>query len=181
MFEEMRRKMERALAFVSQDLAGVKTGRAKPSLIEHVSVEAYPGQKLSLVELASITAPDAHLLVVSPWDKSILSAVAKALQVASLGLNPVVDGEVIRISVPPLTSERREELVKLVRQKIESGRQMLRTVRNETKRLIEEMKGDAGVSEDDIERNLEQVQKVLDEFMGKLEELGKAKEQELLQ
>lgn len=180
MFEEMKKKMDSVIGFVSEDLKQVKTGRAKPSLIEGVMVEAYGGM-MHLKELASISAPDTHLLTVSPWDRSVLSAIEKALAKSSLGVNPVVDGEMIRIALPALTQERREEMVKLVKQQIESGKQMLRGVRNDTKKLVEDQKGDAGVSEDDIKQQLEQMQKLFEEWNEKLEAVGKEKEVELLQ
>lgn len=181
MFDLMKQKMDRVLSVVEGDLAQIKTGRAKPSLIEHISVEAYPGQRLELREVASISAPDPHLLVISAWDKSIVGTIAKALSTGGMGLNPVVEGEMIRIGVPPLTQERREELVKMVAQRIESGRAMMRGVRSDEKKAIEETKGSAGVSEDDIAHNLAEMQKLVDDYLAKLEALGEAKEKELLE
>lgn len=180
MFDQMKKNMDTVLSLVSDDLKQVKTGRAKPSLIEDVQIEAYGGS-MALKEVASIAAPDSHLLTVSPWDKGLLESIEKGIAKSNLGINPVVDGDMIRISLPALTQERREEMVKLVSQRIEAGRQMLRNVRNDAKRDIENSKGDAGISEDDIEKNLKDMQKVYEEWMDKIEDIGKEKETELMQ
>lgn len=180
MFDEMKQNMDKVISLVSNDLKQIKTGRAKPSLIEDVQIEAY-GSMMHLRELASISAPDTHLLTVSPWDKSVLGAIEKGLAKSSMGLNPVVDGDMIRIALPALTQERREEMVKMVKQHIESGRQMLRGVRNDTKKEVEDQKGSSGVSEDDIESQLEEMQKHYDEWMKKLDAVGEEKEKELMQ
>jgi ribosome recycling factor len=181
MFEGLKNSLQQVLDIVSDDLKQIKAGRAKPSLIEHLKVEAYEGQIMPLIELASITAPDPHLLVITPWDKSILESIEKSLSKSDLSLNPVVDGDLIRIAVPPLTQERREELVKLVKQRIESGRQMIRSTRNDQKKEIDDMKGKPDVSEDDIERHLEEMQTIVDQFNEKLEEIGNQKEAELME
>lgn len=180
MFDDMKKKMDAVIGFVTEDLKQVKTGRAKPSLIEGVMVEAY-GSMMHLRELASISAPDTHLLTVAPWDRSVLAAIEKALAKSTLGVNPVVDGEMIRIALPALTQERREEMVKLVKQQIESGKQMLRGVRNDFKKAIEDQKGSAGISEDDIKAQLDEMQKLFESWNEKLEAVGSDKEKELMQ
>ncbi|MFC1653311.1 ribosome recycling factor [Patescibacteria group bacterium] len=180
MFDELKQKMNTVLDLVADDLKQVKTGRAKPSLIEDVQIEAYGGM-MPLREVASINAPDTHLLVVSPWDKGLLAEIEKGLAKSNLGVNPVVDGDLIRIALPALTEERRVEMVKLVKQRIESGKQMLRGTRNDEKRDIENKKGAAGISEDDIEKELEDMQKVYEDYMKKLDVIGEDKEKELMQ
>ena len=179
LLEEFQTQAQEVLQLAEQDLRSVKTGRAKPALVEDVKVEAY-NTRMTLKELASITAPSPKQINVSPWDKSLLEVIEKALASSDLNINPVVDNDLIRINIPPLTQEIREELVKLVRQKLESARAMLRQARSETKTQIEAKKGESGVSEDDIHRYLEELQKVTDEFMEKLDELEKAKESELM-
>lgn len=174
------RDADKVIEVVLGDMATVKTGRAKPSLIENVSVEAY-GTMMKLMELANISAPDTTLLHVQPWDKGNLQAIEKGIQAANLGLNPVVDGDLIRIAIPMLTQERREEMVKLVKQKLEAGKQMLRDVRQKHKKMIDGEKGQPGVSEDLIESNLEDLQKSVDAYIARLEELSLAKEKELMQ
>lgn len=181
MFDDMKQKMQGVVDLMKQDLNGVKTGRAKPSMIEQIKVEAYAGTWMPLLELSSINAPDPHMLLVQPWDHSVTAKIEKALATAEIPLNPVVDGNVIRITIPPLTEETRKEMVKLVKQKIESGKEMLRGIRNDVKREIDNQKDDAGVSEDDIKSWLEEMQKINDNFMKTLEDLGDAKEKELME
>lgn len=175
-----RKKMEGVVALVRDDLQTVQTGRAKPSMVEGVKVEAYPGTYMEIREVGTITAQDPHCLVIKPWDQSVLGKLEKALQEANLGINPVVDGEIIRLVVPSLNEERRLELVKLVKQKIESGKAMLRQVRGEVKKEIDNQKDEAGVSEDDIHRFYDSLQKLIDDFNEKLDELEKNKEKELM-
>ena len=174
-----KKQTEELIELIRDDLKSVKTGRAKPSLIENIKVEAY-ASKMTLKELASISAPDPHSLIVSPWDKTVLEAIEKAVSSSSLNLHPVVDGDLIRIQIPALTEETRKDLVKLVAQKLESGRKLLRQLRNETKKEIEDLKGKPGVSEDDIKQWIKDLQGFIDETTSRIEELGKAKEKELM-
>lgn len=178
LISEARAEMEVVIDVVRDDLATIKTGRAKPSLVEQVQVEAY-NTKMPLIELATISAPDPHLLIIQPWDESIIEDMARGIATSELNLNPVVDGSLIRIQISPLTEERREELVKLVGHKLESGRVLLRQARQEVKKKIEGMKGQPGVSEDDIHRLLGELEKLTDEFIGRVEEIGRSKEEEL--
>lgn len=174
-----QQKISKSYEHVLQDVRSLRTGRASVQLLDPVRVEAY-GTQMSLVEVASVTAPDATLLVVSPWDKSLITSIEKAIASAGLNLNPVVDGQIIRIAVPALTQERRQEMVKLLHQKIESGRVTVRTIRTETKQEIEEQKGGAGVSEDDIKLELDELDKEVKLALTKLDELQAQKEKELL-
>ncbi|MBU0619098.1 ribosome recycling factor [Patescibacteria group bacterium] len=177
-----RQKLSQVLTLATEDLDSIKTGRAKPALIENIRVDgAYPGTTLELRELASISSSDSQQLIVKPWDQGILAAIEKAIAASNLGLNPVVDNDLIRIKIPPLTAERREELVKLVWQKIESSRILIRQVRSEIRDEINQQKGEAGVSEDDIHQWFEDLQQLTDDYIKKLEDLGKAKEAELKQ
>jgi ribosome recycling factor len=169
----LKSRLDQAIEVVKKDLSTVRTGRAKPSIVEEVKVEAY-GTYMSLRELATISAPDPSLITISPWDKSLVGAVA------GLNLNAVVDGDVIKIAIPPLTQERREELVKLVHQKIESGKVMTRQIRTEVKEEIEAQKGESGISEDSIKSWLESMQKSVDATIVKIEEIGRDKEKELM-
>jgi len=182
MLTQARDSFEGVVGVIRGDLATVRTGRARPELIDQVEVEAYEGQpRLKLMELASITAPDPHQLIVKPWDQSVLEKVEKALNLADLGMSPVVDGEIIRLAIPALTEERRKDLVLLVHKKLEAGRNLLRGERQQIKEKIEGQKGQPGISEDDIFQQLEELQKLTEEFMAKIDELGKAKEAELMQ
>ena len=170
---------DKVLEVVAGDMATVKTGRAKPSLIENVSVEAY-GTRMKLLELANISVPDPAMLVVSPWDKGNLSAIEKGIASAGLNINPIVEGDHIRIAIPALTQERRLEMVKLVKQKTETGKQMLRDVRQKHKKLIDDQKGKPGVSEDTIASELKTLQDTFDMYGTKLESMAQDKEKELM-
>ena len=172
-------RLDGAIEVVKKDLSTIRTGRAKPALVENVKVEAY-GTYMELRELASITAPDTTLLVISPWDRSLINAIANGIRKAELNVNPIVDGEVVKIAIPSLTQERREELVKLTHQKLEAGRVLIRQIRTEIKNEIEKLEDESGVSEDDIKKWLESMQKSVDDYMSKIDALGKDKEAELM-
>ena len=172
-------KFEKTLDFVQENFATLRTGRASSQLLDGVSVEAY-GSRMALHEVASISTPDTQLLVVKPWDKSLLSAIEKAVQVAQLNLNPIVDGDIIRIIVPALTQERRAEMVKSLHQKEEEAKVMFRSIRSDVRKDIEKQDGEAGVSEDDIKAEVEELDATVKDYVVKLEELAKKKEQELM-
>ncbi len=169
---------DKLLNVFQDDISTVRTGRAKPSIVENVSVEAYGGY-MKLMELASITAPDSSMIIIKPWDQTVMGAIEKAIQISDLHLNPVVDGQQIRISIPQLTGERREELVKLVSQKRHKAEEMLRDIRTKYKKQIDAQKGEPGISEDDIKRDLESLQKKTDEYVKKLANISTRKEEEL--
>ncbi len=175
----LKTRLETTLEVVKKDLGSVRTGRAKPSLVEDVRVEAY-GTVMTIKELATISAPDTSLILIAPWDKGLVSAIATGIQKAGLNIQPIVDSDTVKIAIPSLTQERREELVKLVHQKIEGGRVMVRGVRTEIKEEIEAQEGEAGISEDSIKMWLSSMQKQIDEYMLKLDELAKEKEKELM-
>jgi ribosome recycling factor len=172
-------RLQSAKDAVVKDLSTVRTGRAKPSLVEDVKVEAY-GTIMTIKELATISAPDTTLLVISPWDRSLVAAIAAGINKAGLNIQPVVDGESVKIAIPALNEERRLELVKLVHQKIESGKVLVRQIRTEVKAEIEAQEGESGVSEDNIKTWLAEMQKQIDAMVLALEELGKEKEKELM-
>lgn len=172
-------KFEKVLNHAQNDFATLRTGRATAQLLDGVLVEAY-GTKMALNEVASISTPDTQLLVVKPWDKSLLQEIEKGIQLAQLNLNPIIDGDIIRIAVPTLTQERRQEMVKSLHQKEEAARIILRNVRSEVRKEIEKQEGSSGVSEDDIKAETEELDETVKEYINKLETLVKQKEQELL-
>ena len=175
----LKTRLENSLEVVRKDLSSVRTGRAKPSMVEDVKVEAY-GTLMSLKELATLSAPDTSLIMIAPWDKGLVAAISSGIQKSGLNLQPIVDGDVIKIALPSLTQERREELTKLVHQKIEAGKVMIRQVRSEIKEEIEAQEGESGISEDSITMWLESMQKTVESYMIKIEELGKDKSKELM-
>ena len=175
----LKNRLELAIDVVKKDLSTVRTGRAKPSLVEDVKVEAY-GTYMAIKELATISAPDTSLIVIAPWDKGMVAAISAGIQKSGLNIQPIVDAGTVKISIPALTQERRQELVKLVHQKLEAAKVMIRQIRTEIKEEIEAQEGEAGVSEDSIKMWLESMQKSVDQYMLKIEELGKDKEKELM-
>lgn len=177
-FSSFDHKVKKVIDHLVLDLKSLRTGRASGQLLDPVRVEAY-GAKMKLVELANVSAPDPNLLVVSPWDRSLLSAIEKAIASAGLNFNPVVDGELIRITVPPLTQERRQELIKTLHQKIEGSKVVVRTIRTETKQEIEKQKSQGNVSEDDIARELKKLEENVQIVLAELDKICESKESEL--
>src|SRR3989338_6793136 len=149
--DNARGKFEKALEVVNGDLATIRTGRAKPDLVSNLDVIAY-GQKMKLYELANITAPDTSLITITPWDKGVIKDIEKAINDSHMQLSPNVSGDMIRVPIPALTEERRKDFVKLLHQKMESGRVLVRQVRGEVKEEIDALENEAGVSEDDTKR-----------------------------
>jgi ribosome recycling factor len=178
-FNQFVVKADKTLDHIRNDISSLRTGRASAQMLDMVNVEAY-GTQMKINELANVSVPDPTLLVISPWDKSVLGAIEKAINVSGLNLHPVVDGQIVRIAVPPLTEERRKEMVKLLFQKIESGRVMLRNVRGDVKKEIEKLKDTSGVSEDDIKADLEELDKRVKDYMDKIEKLSADKEADLM-
>lgn len=177
---ESNKKLEAALHHFKQELAGIRAGRANPSLIENIPVDVYGG-RMKLIEVGNISAPQPSLLTVQIWDVSILQNVIKAIQQANLGLNPSNEGTLIRLPIPPLTAERREEFTKLLHQKMEESRVQIRQVRQE-ERNIWKGKIDTGeFGEDELFRREKLLQEMIDKHMIEIENLGKVKEEELLQ
>jgi ribosome recycling factor len=174
-----KQKLQKVLDVLQDDLATIRTGKASPALVENLVVTAYEGTtKLKVMELATVGAPDAKTLVITPFDPSTIHDLQKGIELSSAGFNPIIDGHILRISVPPLSTERRQELIKAMKHKLENGRVMVRQVRHE---MIDDMKKDYEGREDDIKRFEKEVQKAVDETIEIIESWGKQKEQELLQ
>ncbi len=176
---QTREKMQKVLDVLHSDLSTVRTGRAAPSLVENIVISAYGGSaKLKVMELATIGAIDTQTLTVTPFDGSIIGEIQKGIIESGAGLNPVIDGQLIRISIPMLSEERRAELIKLMKQKLENGKIMVRQARHEA---MEEIKKDKEIGEDEVIRLEKEVQKATDDTMAKIDEMGKKKEEELMQ
>lgn len=174
-------KMQKVVDSVQSDISGIRTGRATPSLVENIMVPAYGGtQMMRVLEVASITAPDPQMLVISPWDKSIIGDIRKGILEANMGMNPSIDGEVIRIAFPPLTTEDREKYVKLLSAKLENGKVMIRQVRADEMHDIKKQLEEKILTEDDAKDLETKAQELTDLYVGKIESLGEAKKQELL-
>lgn len=173
-------KMQKSIGTLKRELATIRTGRANPALIEHVKVE-YAGVPTPLNQIAGISAPAARLLVVQPWDRGTILNIEKAILKSELGLNPTSDGTVIRLEIPPLTEERRQGLIKVVRRRVEESRVAIRNLRREA---LEELKGlekNKDISQDEYKRALDQLQKLTDGFIARAGQFGEDKEAELME
>lgn len=173
-------KMRKAVVHLKEDLASIRTGRAAPVLLQRVTVEYY-GAPVPLNQLASITVPEPRLLVLTPFDKSSISRIEKAIQASDIGVTPSNDGNVIRLAFPPLTEERRKELVKTVHHRAEEGRVAVRNVRRHAKEELERLERDAAISEDDLMRAEKELQKLTDRYVAEIDEIQTHKEQELME
>jgi ribosome recycling factor len=174
--------MNKVLDALKRELVSVRTGRATPALVENlpVMVESY-GSSMPLKQLGSIAAPDARLLVVNPWDKSTLRDIERAIASAGMGLNPGNDGQVIRIPIPPLTGERRQALVKVVKKHAEEAKVRVRNVRREYNELIKEANDGKDITDDEAKRLMEKVQQSTDANVKKVDDICAAKEKEVLE
>jgi ribosome recycling factor len=173
-------KMRKAVEALRKDLASLRTGRATPALVDQIRVEYY-GVPTPLNQVATITVPEARLIVIQPWDKSVLTKIEKAILKSDLGVNPVNDGNVLRLQIPPLTEERRKQLVKMVRKRVEEGRVALRNLRREAMEELREQEKNKKLSQDEHKRALEQLQRLTDSFISQVEQIGQSKETELME
>lgn len=177
---DTRSRMEKAMEALLRELGAVRTGRASPSLVERVQVSQY-GTEMPLNQLANIAAPEARMLTITPWDKSALGAIEKALRKSELGLNPTNDGSMIRIVIPPLTEERRKQMVKVVHTKVEEAKIAVRNIRRDAISQAKEFKDEKMISEDDERRAETQIQEITNKFTARADEIGKDKEREVMQ
>jgi ribosome recycling factor len=177
--KQMVEKMEKSFSIVSDEFANIKTGRASPALIEGLKIDYY-GTKTPLNQLASITVPEAHLIVIHPFDEKAIDNIEKAIISSDLGMNPSNDGSVLRIPIPPLTDERREELKKLVNRLAEEGKVSLRNIRRDAIKDIQDMAKDGKISKDDEIRFKDEIQKITDHFTDKIKDILIKKEKEIL-
>lgn len=180
--EEVRRKMQKVLEVLRNDIATVRTGRAAPSLVENISVLVYGGStRMKILEVATIVASDPQTLAITPFDNSIIGEIQKGIMETNVGLNPVIDGQLIRIAIPQLSEERRGQLIHLMKQKLEGGKIQIRQVRHEAMSDIKKKQNNSEISEDDMTHLEKEVQKETDKAMAETEAMGEKKEQELMQ
>jgi ribosome recycling factor len=173
-------KMGRAVEVLSQDLQSVRTGRATPTLLDRIQVDYY-GAPTPINGVANISVPDPHLVVVQPWDKSMLQPIEKAIQKSDLGINPTNDGQVLRLALPQLTQDRRKELVKQVHQRAEEARVAVRNCRRDALDGLRKAEKDGGISAEDERRAQDRLQKLTDQFIHRVEEVSKRKETEVME
>ncbi|MBI2066368.1 ribosome recycling factor [Candidatus Woesebacteria bacterium] len=178
----VRSKMSEVVDLITSDVGAIRTGRAAPALVNGLEIAVYGGaQKLKVQELATISAPDTSSLVIDPWDKSIIGEIKQGILAANVGLNPMIDGEIIRISLPPLTTEDREKYVKLLSAKLENGRVMIRQIRGDVMHEIRKKFEAKEMTEDEKFAQEKRLQEITDEFIRNIEAVGERKKQELLQ
>jgi len=177
---QAKTRMSKALEDFRHELATVRTGRASASLLEHIKVEYY-GTPTPLNQVATLGVPEPSLLTVQPWDPSLLGVIDKAIRSSDLGLNPVNDGKILRVPIPPLTEERRKELVKHLHKVLENHRTAIRNIRRESNEELKRLLKDKKISEDEEKRALDDVQKLTDESIEKLDAQGTSKEKEILE
>jgi ribosome recycling factor len=173
-------RMGKTIEALRKDLASVRTGRATPTLVDNIKADFY-GTPTPLKQMATISAPEARLLVIQPWDNTTIGEIKKAILKSELGLNPSSDGNVIRLAIPPLSEERRRELVKAVHKKAEEGRIALRNIRRDALEMLRDLEKEKEISQDEQKRAQERLQEITDSFIEKAGELAQAKEAELLQ
>jgi ribosome recycling factor len=178
--KEADHKMEQALAHLREDLSSVRTGRASGSVLSRITVEYY-GTPVPLNQLASVNVPEPRLLVVQPFDKNSISQIEKAIQQSDLGITPSNDGQVIRLAFPPLTEERRKDLVKQVHHRAEEGRVAVRNVRRHAKDDMEKLEREHSISEDELMRGEKELQKLTDRYVASIDEVQRHKESELME
>lgn len=178
MNESLSQRLEKAIDFAQGDIATLRTGRAIPSLVESILVDVYES-KLKILELANISAPDPNTLVIQAWDKNVISNIKKAIQKSPLGLNPNVDGDIIRIVVPALTEERRNELLKGLNQKVEDARQTIRQIRQEEIKKIDQQEKNGEISEDEKFRLKKEVEEKVSKVVEEVEQIRDKKAGEI--
>ncbi|MCD6402285.1 ribosome recycling factor [bacterium] len=178
--DKIKPELEKTIRFLEGELAKIRTSRATPSLVENIEVECF-GQKFLLKQLGSISIPKSREILIQPWDKSYIEPIEKAISRSSLGVNPVVDGEIIRIFLPPISAEFRESLLKLVSQKREEARQTIRKWRGEVWDLLQDLAMEGKISEDDKYRGKDKLQELVDEYNEKVDELVERKKKEIME
>ncbi len=180
LLQELEQRMQKSVDVLQDDLLKIRTGRASPALVEKLPVEYY-GSLTPLIQMASISAPEPRLLVIRPWDPSALADVERAILKSDLGLMPMNDGKLIRLSIPRLTEERRRELVKIVSRRVEEARIAIRNLRRDALQDLKEFESEKMISEDDFYRGKDKIQDLTDDFIKRIDEIGKRKEAEVME
>jgi ribosome recycling factor len=180
LFEDAERRMQKAVETLKQDVNAIRAGRANTALVERITVDYY-GTPTPINQVASITVPEARLLVIQPWDRKLLADISKAIQKSDLGINPTDDGQVIRLAIPPMSEERRRDLVKALHKKLDEHKVAVRNVRRDVQDKLRDREKKKEVSEDELKRSVERLQKLTDHYIEVMDKVGKAKEMEILE
>ena len=178
--QDTEKRMKSAIQSLEDDLAGVRTGRASPALIERMSIEYY-GSPVPLIQLATISVPEPRQLMIKPFDPASIKDIEKSILASDLGLTPMNDGKVIRLNLPPLTEERRHDLMKSVHNRLEDARIAVRNIRRDSNKDMRDFEEEKMISEDDLERGEEEIQKLTDKYIEEITEVGKKKEVEIME
>jgi ribosome recycling factor len=180
LFDDAERRMQRAIDALKQDLNAIRAGRASSALVDRITVDYY-GSPTPLNQVASIMVPEARTLVIQPWDRKMISDIEKAIQKSDLGINPNNDGQVIRLNIPPMSEERRRDLVKTLHKKLDEHKVAVRNIRRDVQDKLRDREKKKEVSEDELKRSTERLQKLTDRYIDDMEKVGKAKELEILE
>ena len=180
LFGDAERRMQKSVEALKLDIASIRTGRASSALIERITVDYY-GTPTPINQVASISIPEARLLVIQPWDRKMLIDIEKAIQKSDLGINPNNDGQVIRLAIPPLNEERRRDMVKTLHKKLDEHKVAIRNVRRDAQDKLRDREKKKEVSEDELKRSIERLQKLTDRYIEEMDKVGKAKEMEILE
>ncbi|HET9999470.1 MAG TPA: ribosome recycling factor [Ktedonobacteraceae bacterium] len=180
LFGDAERRMQKAVEALRQDIASIRTGRASSALVERITVDYY-GTPTPINQVASISIPEARLLVIQPWDRKMLIDIEKAIQKSDLGINPNNDGQVIRLAIPPLNEERRRDMVKTLHKKLDEHKVAIRNVRRDAQDKLRDREKKKEVSEDELKRSSERLQKLTDRYIDEMDKVGKSKELEILE
>jgi ribosome recycling factor len=179
-FGDAERRMQKAVEVLKQDITSIRTGRANASLVERITVDYY-GTPTPINQVASISVAEARLLIIQPWDRKLLVDIEKAIQKSDLGINPNNDGQVIRLAIPPLNEERRRDMVKTLHKKLDEHKVAIRNIRRDAHDKLRDREKKKEISEDELKRNAERLQKLTDRFIDEMDKVGKSKELEILE
>lgn len=180
LFADAERRMQKAIETLKQDINAIRAGRANAALVERITVEYY-GAPTPINQVASISVPEARLLVIQPWDRKLLTDIEKAIQKSDLGINPTNDGQVIRLAIPPMSEERRRDLVKTLHKKLDEHKVAVRNVRRDVQDKLRDREKKKEISEDELKRSVERLQKLTDRYIEEMDKVGKTKEMEILE
>ena len=180
LFGDAERRMQKAVEALKHDLSSIRTGRANSALLERIQVDYY-GTPMPINQVATVTVPEARLLVIQPWEKKMLVDIEKAIQKSDLGINPNNDGQVIRLAIPPMSEERRRDLVKALHKKLDEHKVAVRNVRRDVQDKLRDREKKKEVSEDELKRSTDRLQKLTDRYIDEMDKVGKSKEQEILE
>jgi ribosome recycling factor len=180
LFGDADRRMQKAIEVLKQDLTAIRTGRASSALVDRITVEYY-GTPTPVSQVATISVPDARLLVIQPWDRKMLVEIEKAIQKSDLGINPSNDGQVIRLAIPPMSEDRRRDMVKNVHKKLDEHKVAIRNIRRDAHDKLRDREKKKEISEDELKRSTDRLQKLTDRFIDEMDRIGKSKELEILE